>query len=126
RRVFVQAEDGIRAVHVTGVQTCALPISLQTQVTNQYVVGEPGSNGPGPNDAKVNNLDNLHYVSGPGFPPIYGGHPNPIRANPLNAGLHYYTTEHHFELQPTVDWAPVGPSMVQPVEGSYRHPVATD
>src|SRR5439155_13300687 len=24
---FVQAEDGIRGVHVTGVQTCALPIS---------------------------------------------------------------------------------------------------
>src|SRR5690606_39618547 len=26
-RVFVQAEDGIRGFHVTGVQTCALPIS---------------------------------------------------------------------------------------------------
>src|SRR6266571_5030707 len=25
---FVQAEDGIRYLHVTGVQTCALPISL--------------------------------------------------------------------------------------------------
>src|SRR5690606_40674817 len=25
---FIQAEDGIRAFHVTGVQTCALPISL--------------------------------------------------------------------------------------------------
>src|SRR5690606_40458569 len=25
---FCQAEDGIRAFHVTGVQTCALPISL--------------------------------------------------------------------------------------------------
>src|SRR5690606_40154625 len=25
---FVQAEDGIRDFHVTGVQTCALPISL--------------------------------------------------------------------------------------------------
>src|SRR5690625_1552553 len=25
---FFQAEDGIRAGHVTGVQTCALPISL--------------------------------------------------------------------------------------------------
>ncbi len=99
---------------------------LQTQVTNQYVVGEPGSNGPGPNDAKVNNLDNLHYVSGPGFPPIYGGHPNPIRANPLNAGLHYYTTEHHFELQPTVDWPPVDPSMANPVEGDFRNPGVDD
>src|SRR5690606_40706475 len=26
---FFQAEDGIRAFHVTGVQTCALPISLE-------------------------------------------------------------------------------------------------
>src|SRR5690606_40382453 len=28
RRFFFQAEDGIRDFHVTGVQTCALPISL--------------------------------------------------------------------------------------------------
>src|SRR5690606_40003526 len=27
---FFQAEDGIRAFHVTGVQTCALPISRGT------------------------------------------------------------------------------------------------
>src|SRR5690606_40106591 len=27
---FFQAEDGIRAFHVTGVQTCALPISAST------------------------------------------------------------------------------------------------
>src|SRR5690606_40059569 len=27
---FFQAEDGIRDFHVTGVQTCALPISLRT------------------------------------------------------------------------------------------------
>src|SRR6266511_5733653 len=27
---FFQAEDGIRAFHVTGVQTCALPISRDT------------------------------------------------------------------------------------------------
>src|SRR5690625_447038 len=29
---FFQAEDGIRDGHVTGVQTCALPISIITQV----------------------------------------------------------------------------------------------
>src|SRR5690606_39465527 len=28
--LFFQAEDGIRDFHVTGVQTCALPISLIT------------------------------------------------------------------------------------------------
>src|SRR5690606_40633829 len=27
---FFQAEDGIRDFHVTGVQTCALPISVRT------------------------------------------------------------------------------------------------
>src|SRR5690606_39625388 len=28
---FFQAEDGIRDFHVTGVQTCALPISIQNK-----------------------------------------------------------------------------------------------
>src|SRR5690606_39514079 len=30
-RFFFQAEDGIRDFHVTGVQTCALPILMQLQ-----------------------------------------------------------------------------------------------
>src|SRR5690625_6682404 len=34
---FCQAEDGIRDGHVTGVQTCALPISTWQQATH----GEP-------------------------------------------------------------------------------------
>src|SRR5690606_39588620 len=29
---FFQAEDGIRDFHVTGVQTCALPISIKLQI----------------------------------------------------------------------------------------------
>src|SRR5690606_29461694 len=29
--VFIQAEDGIRYFHVTGVQTCALPISTEAE-----------------------------------------------------------------------------------------------
>src|SRR5690606_9335665 len=33
--LFFQAEDGIRAFHVTGVQTCALPISLQRHPAQQ-------------------------------------------------------------------------------------------
>ncbi|MEL7162337.1 MAG: ring canal kelch-like protein, partial [Bacteroidota bacterium] len=53
-------------------------------VTNNWVPGEPGSRGPGPNDAQVNNRDNLHLITGPGY---YGGHPNPVRANPAGAGL---------------------------------------
>src|SRR5437870_9061726 len=32
---FFQAEDGIRDGHVTGVQTCALPISLRVEVSAQ-------------------------------------------------------------------------------------------
>src|SRR5690606_40724492 len=31
---FFQAEDGIRDFHVTGVQTCALPISSPSEVEN--------------------------------------------------------------------------------------------
>src|SRR5207253_3823126 len=31
---FFQAEDGIRYGHVTGVQTCALPISIQSYDAN--------------------------------------------------------------------------------------------
>src|SRR5207302_5933937 len=32
--LFVRAEDGIRVFHVTGVQTCALPIFLNSNTTN--------------------------------------------------------------------------------------------
>src|SRR5256884_3195309 len=35
---FFQAEDGIRDVAVTGVQTCALPISCTTEATGRDVV----------------------------------------------------------------------------------------
>src|SRR5690606_39722594 len=38
RLLFVQAEDGIRAFHVTGVQTCALPISGQSYRADAAVV----------------------------------------------------------------------------------------
>src|SRR5690606_41146482 len=34
---FFQAEDGIRVFHVTGVQTCALPISLRTLTVSRDV-----------------------------------------------------------------------------------------
>src|SRR6266404_6995981 len=48
---FFQAEDGIRDKLVTGVQTCALPISGNVYVTAakrvlQGVVGIDGENGP--------------------------------------------------------------------------------
>src|SRR5260370_34204785 len=39
---FFQAEDGIRDSSVTGVQTCALPISLRS-IGNRFSVGPPRS-----------------------------------------------------------------------------------
>src|SRR5690606_37844813 len=36
---FFQAEDGIRDFHVTGVQTCALPISVTTKITSTLSLG---------------------------------------------------------------------------------------
>src|SRR5690606_40396552 len=35
---FFQAEDGIRDFHVTGVQTCALPISPLPQVSRAFLI----------------------------------------------------------------------------------------
>src|SRR2546430_12574601 len=40
---FFQAEDGIRDLTVTGVQTCALPISL-TKTARQWTAGQPAPN----------------------------------------------------------------------------------
>src|SRR5947209_19709050 len=39
---FFQAEDGIRDIGVTGVQTCALPISARRR-KRRRAVGRPGS-----------------------------------------------------------------------------------
>src|SRR5207302_2538400 len=42
-----QAEDGIRAFHVTGVQTCALPIwfaipsNMVARIANEIIAGHP-------------------------------------------------------------------------------------
>src|SRR5699024_11782985 len=38
---FFQAEDGIRDRNVTGVQTCALPISGETAQTSAYAASMP-------------------------------------------------------------------------------------
>src|SRR6266853_2927360 len=38
---FFQAEDGIRDLTVTGVQTCALPISIKNQITLPKAIVTP-------------------------------------------------------------------------------------
>src|SRR2546426_7648171 len=43
---FFQAEDGIRDYKVTGVQTCALPISGQRNVVAQVCGPHPAEVGP--------------------------------------------------------------------------------
>jgi len=96
-------------------------------VTNNYVVGEPGSLGPGINDGQVNNMDNFHLIYKPGITPVYGGHPTPVRANPAGAGLFWKDiTGNHFELNPTNDWPPVPVSMGNPVEADFRNPGVND
>src|SRR6266403_5536278 len=44
---FFQAEDGIRDLYVTGVQTCALPILNVTRLCRQRVHESVGCNCPG-------------------------------------------------------------------------------
>lgn len=101
--------------------------------TNDWVPGEPGSAGPGPNDAMVNNKDGLHYIDAAGY---YGGHPNPVRANPLGAGL--FTHDHangsggangvwrtavtnNINTTLPVDWPPVDPALAHPIEGDFQN-----
>ncbi len=98
--------------------------------TNNWIPGEPGSTGPGPNDAQVNNLDGLHYITGPGY---YGGHPNPIRANPNGAGL--FTNNQaggqngvwrtnvngNSATSLPADWPPLSLSAANPIEGDFQN-----
>ncbi|MEJ8800548.1 malectin domain-containing carbohydrate-binding protein [Pontibacter sp. H249] len=97
---------------------------------------EPGSTGPGPNDPKVNNLDNLHYIgninsyiSGS----HYGGHPTPVRANPAGAGLYTHNgTTGVWRTSKTganplpANWPPMPLSMANPIEGDFQNPGETD
>ncbi|SHL05998.1 malectin domain-containing carbohydrate-binding protein [Rhodothermus profundi] len=107
------------------------------QCTNKYLAGEPGSTGPGPGgDPKVNNLDNLHFIRElvPGDPNYvqpgeryYAGHPNPIRGNPLGAGL-FKDSVWYGPGDPRlpVDWPPVPPALAYAAECDYRQPGVAD
>jgi len=105
--------------------------------TNNYLPGEPGSTGPGPGgDPKVNNKDNLHFIRElePGDPNYvqsgeryYAGHPNPIRGNPLGAGL-FKDSVWYAPGDPRlpVDWPPVPDSLAYAAECDYRQPGEAD
>ena len=97
--------------------------------TNDYPPGEPGSNGPGPNDPQVNNIDGFHLITPSGY---YAGHPCPIRANPASAGLYthngvsgVFRTAYNAG-DPSVslpyDWPSVPLAMAHPVEGDFQLP----
>ena len=105
--------------------------------TNNYVEGEPGSTGAGAHHPIVNNLDNLHYIgniatykSGS----FYGGHPNPVRANPAGAGLYTYNngTTPVWRNSKTganplpADWPPVPLDMADLREGQFLMPGVQD
>lgn len=85
---------------------------------NSLATNEPQPTEPG----TVNNLDNLHLITGAGY---YGGHPNPIRANPAGAGWLRFDNSGPglvYSVNPTVDWPPVPLDMANPVEGDFRLP----
>src|SRR5690606_40810955 len=71
---FFQAEDGIRDFHVTGVQTCALPISIPDGTPLRY--GSPAATGPAPKDPAQRRRPGTPAVSGTGpvehCPPLPG------------------------------------------------------
>src|SRR2546429_9517255 len=50
---FFQAEDGIRDVAVTGVQTCALPIFFRLEAENADLVGLGGADLADPDDTET-------------------------------------------------------------------------
>src|SRR5205085_8307825 len=56
---FFQAEDGIRDLTVTGVQTCALPICERAAALHQVHdgVGEPGDRGELDRSAEADEVD---------------------------------------------------------------------
>lgn len=121
--------------------TSEIPVGGTATVTNNFISGEPGSNGTGPGgDDKVNNKNGLHYIrtlesgdfnyAAPNEK-YYGGHPAPIRANPAGAGLYVNGTFRNQILSSTdpnfaanslpVDWPPVPISMANPAEGDFRN-----
>jgi PKD repeat protein len=65
----------------------------ESSVTNEFILQQPGNSGEADDGEYINNVDHLQLVTtnlgtydfNNSF---YGGHPNPIRANPQGAGLY--------------------------------------
>lgn len=106
-----------------------------SQVTNNWVAGEPGSSSDGPNDSIVNNKDGLHFIGNISDEnqTYYGGHPTPIRANPSGAGLYTHSGgnghDGTFRSQITsntsttlpIDWPPFPESLKDIREGDFQN-----
>ncbi len=113
-------------------------------VTNEYNPNEPGSSSI-INGERVNNTDHLSLVTTDiqnyTFGSFYAGHPNPVRANPLNAGLYTRngettvfrtlvydpdgstpnsTTDSSIALP--ANWPPISDANANPIEGDWRGP----
>ncbi len=108
--------------------------------TNNYLSGEPGSTGPGPNpsnypsgitllpgsdgqvDGKVNNKNGLHFIRPLNGEPYYGGHPTPIRGNPAGAGLWFNGTWYEpGNGNLPEDWPPVPEGYANPTECDFQN-----
>ena len=79
--------------------------------------------------AETLNIDGLHLLSD-GY---YGGHPNPLRANPDIAGLltgnddaQVWRNSNTAEAQLPTDWPPVSAAMADPRECQYLRPGIED
>ncbi|WP_245911400.1 malectin domain-containing carbohydrate-binding protein [Neolewinella xylanilytica] len=128
-----------------------LPVNegVDGTVTNAYISSEPGSSSAVGGE-QVNNADHLTMITNDlqnyVFGSFYGGHPAPVRANPVGAGLFTNPTSNAnsnsvfrtliydpdgsrgagYTNDPSIglpaNWPPVPPSMAQPVEGDWRGP----
>src|SRR2546421_12681614 len=68
---FFQAEDGIRDLIVTGVQTCALPISVHRWLNDGFIAGEQVTPGA-PWQIRINDELRSRFVeqAPPGYLPM--------------------------------------------------------
>src|SRR3712207_8300652 len=73
---FFQAEDGIRDIGVTGVQTCALPIYGQSKINAAYALGGPAlaiETVESYLDVQINHLVEVNFENFPALIDSLGG-----------------------------------------------------